>query len=783
MAQKALILMPNTQRLWVLDDDTLAITDFSPSIVGICDLAGYCVQGFPTGEIIVSLRQYPGDGDYHFYHYEPNTPVWTDKGVHTGKQWDLGATSYQNVWSSGGDTDFIYHFDGSTWTEDAEVAGSRKLQVYVSGTGLDEAFIAGTDNILFRRSGAIGSGVWTDHRAQLLADIGLDISGDNPDCVGVWGTDKDNIYWLLRGTSNSSQHWVVKWTGPWPGTFTIISTSSTKSYGVSDSSFDATDVNRMWWMTVDPAWGKFHFVYFDGTNILRQGVGEVPDGPEHNLGAGCKLRFHPVTGIGYAVGHLTGPQRIEVWKQAAVGNGLWSTFADTTVTLGSGQAAISFYDPNPDDIPPIIENQDPADGEQDVDSRTDIVLDIVDHDEVGGREAEASGVDPDTVVITVEGQTVWQNDAATGGWSGAKIAITDGFRYTLDSPSRFDSAQRVNVYAIAEDFTGNQKDESWAFTIFDSVPLLHHQLNVLVEEVGVPEPRHVWNQFDEHGATVSLSRNLREKNWAYKRRILDTFVHMANSSYNGLVNAVTRELGLALVQPLRVNPKISQVDGRFFAPDPCVKFDGAWVYLYSDYANGVLDYQIDRYITGGNYEHLTRLVDFVNSTTYFEASLEADADPYMSSMCILNQSNRVEVRNEEVPVSTRFKLQENYIVAGSLLFTDVETFGVEVALEGSVTSLGQYWIDRTQGIIRTYRPPVARSSVGYQYSEYPFLPDASPVVLCDINSEAFRVKMFGQVLQDDGSYSHGIPTEIGVDIINELISVTPMYWGINTGSD
>jgi hypothetical protein len=67
--------------------------------------------------------------------------------------------------------------------------------------------------------------------------------------------------------------------------------------------------------------------------------------------------------------------------------------------------------------------------------------------------------------------------------------------------------------------------------------------------------------------------------------------------------------------------------------------------------------------------------------------------------------------------------------------------------------------------------------VRYQYTIEPFYTQASPVILHDING-AFREKLFQQVLQDDGTYVDGIPTELGVEIINEIFSVTPMYWGV-----
>lgn len=285
------------------------------------------------------------------------------------------------------------------------------------------------------------------------------------------------------------------------------------------------------------------------------------------------------------------------------------------------------------------------------------------------------------------------------------------------------------------------------------------------------------NQFDEHGSLLSLSRLCGEKNAVYKRRIQDAAVHLANSAYQGLIYGVTRELGLSLFNAININPKVDG-DGNFLAPNPYIWFNGAWLALYSDYGEDLLDWAIDRFHKGGNYEHLGRLVDMINTTTFFEAALQPDINPHIRSMSILNQSNHVSVPMEFIPQSTKFKLGNRRLVKNTVFFSNRVTFKTEVSSIDSVNSVGQYHVDYARGIITVYTIPNPREYVRYRYVEYPFTAVASPVVLYDVNQEIFRKKMFEQVLQLDGTYEHGLPTELGVDIINELMSVSPMYWGI-----
>jgi len=411
----------------------------------------------------------------------------------------------------------------------------------------------------------------------------------------------------------------------------------------------------------------------------------------------------------------------------------------------------------------------PGDGAVEIPANLSLVLIVTDVD---------NDLDDNTVTITVDGDIVWTSDAASSGWSGTKSAISNGNSYVLTSPVDLTKGKVIAWSVVAEDDFGNTIADSWSFQV-ETDPFVRHQFNIPhIQTIGALTPVSEWNQFDEHGNMVSLPRLKEEKNWEYKRRIQDVFVNRANSSYVGLVNGITRELGLSLFEGIQIDPKRSLVTEAFFAPDPYIKFDQIYLYLYSDYQNNVLDYQIDRYIAGGNYEQLGTLVDFINNTTYFEASLVSTDYNNTRSMAILNQSNRGKVRFERIPISTKFRLKNPYVVSGTVYFGNRDVFRTEVSSELAVIARGDYYINHPKGIVTVYSMPTSGDVVRYEYTMYPFKAWTSPVILHDINNENFKAKMFEQVLQGDGTYAHGITTELGLDIINELLSVVPMYWGI-----
>jgi hypothetical protein len=66
----------------------------------------------------------------------------------------------------------------------------------------------------------------------------------------------------------------------------------------------------------------------------------------------------------------------------------------------------------------------------------------------------------------------------------------------------------------------------------------------LAEPSGVPANHHVWNHFDEIGLMLGTPRLPIESNADYRKRLKDVFENPANSSHQGLINGLSRDLGL-----------------------------------------------------------------------------------------------------------------------------------------------------------------------------------------------------------------------------------------------
>jgi len=281
-----------------------------------------------------------------------------------------------------------------------------------------------------------------------------------------------------------------------------------------------------------------------------------------------------------------------------------------------------------------------------------------------------------------------------------------------------------------------------------------------------PEPYSVFNEFDQQGLLLGLPRLREERNPEYKWRLLDVFIHRASSTYEGLIFGITRELGLKVIEAVEITPDP-------FLPMPAVVFKDTLCTLYSDFENDVVVDEFDRFeIDGGSYT-LSELVANINATGSFTATLLDDANGEDRSMTIFNQTSVEIVPQEELAgKGARIKLEHENLIPGTIGITS-SNLVERVYSEIELNSTGRYYIDLEAGLILTTVAPEPGSIIRYQWRNDQFVVKASPVIIHNLQSDNFKSKMFEQL----DSETYGIPTPLGADIINELLTVFPSSWG------
>ncbi len=141
---------------------------------------------------------------------------------------------------------------------------------------------------------------------------------------------------------------------------------------------------------------------------------------------------------------------------AAVSNGGIGSYQFTIIGSGSLEATISGA---LDATPPVITPTEPVDSDTDISPDTQVLWTLTDN---------ASGVDPSTVKLLLNGATKLENDVATEG-SFSRVANTSrGFDYTYTPAPPFQFGETVTGTIFASDNQSNSDSLAYEFTITSS---------------------------------------------------------------------------------------------------------------------------------------------------------------------------------------------------------------------------------------------------------------------------------------------------------------------------
>lgn len=132
----------------------------------------------------------------------------------------------------------------------------------------------------------------------------------------------------------------------------------------------------------------------------------------------------------------------------------------------------------------------------------------------------------------------------------------------------------------------------------------------------VPIPHQIWNDHDEYGLKFGLERNYLEPDYKYNERLRDVFINKGSSTYQGLINSISREFGLKTY-----NVEENRIFTLSFSPTKPPQ-----VYIINEYNKKEIinedEYSIDKILLDSGEEDLGRLFRYTgntikNKTTFF----------------------------------------------------------------------------------------------------------------------------------------------------------------------
>lgn len=283
------------------------------------------------------------------------------------------------------------------------------------------------------------------------------------------------------------------------------------------------------------------------------------------------------------------------------------------------------------------------------------------------------------------------------------------------------------------------------------------------------EDHQIFNELDKLGILLGLKRLDSESNALYKRRLLSVFTDRSNSTRTGLLNGITRELGLDISDELAIVPTASSAGA--------IAIKGTKLCLYSDYYAGTILEEYDTWdIEGGAYT-LAEVIDVItNSSLDFSATLLGDSGAKRASTLLEGTTVSKEVTEILSGKGVVLSLRNKNIVEGcEYIFSN--SMRNKVASADLVLESKDYFIDHLSGTITCNSLPEPGSYIRYKYTEDELILKSSPVIIGNVQSQDLREKMFEQVAQPNGQAAvSGRVTHFGADIINELLSVKSLTY-------
>ena len=278
-----------------------------------------------------------------------------------------------------------------------------------------------------------------------------------------------------------------------------------------------------------------------------------------------------------------------------------------------------------------------------------------------------------------------------------------------------------------------------------------------------------WSGLDELGLLLGLARLPGEVNADYRARLEDVYAHPGNATYQGLIHSISREFGIPYL------PALTIVCPSTPGEAPRVILDNQELSLY---LNGQ-DLAASWFLRDPRMSTLTSLVQAINNTGVFSATINPGINPNSYPAGLLNADSYQWVLKEPVPAAIRFTLAHMPINSGTVSFDEGGVFG---NYTNSPSQPGDFHLDTNTGEVSCISLPSGTGGVIYQYRQASLTLNWFPIVISDLNSTQSRNWFFSQVEQNiwntpEARYNPGVPSTFMRRIIDEINTNCPVLWG------
>lgn len=287
------------------------------------------------------------------------------------------------------------------------------------------------------------------------------------------------------------------------------------------------------------------------------------------------------------------------------------------------------------------------------------------------------------------------------------------------------------------------------------------------------------NHLDHFGGVLSLPRRFKERNNKYKSRILEASHRNRGSSYKGLVQSISLELGLDISKCIRVKKNLDadEAQNAVFS----IEEDRAVIYrqwIPIDSQRPGVQPEVEQEILLGDMT-VGKLVDWINTSGLFEAkTLSHDEDLAKNIMLTSSRQLVQETLSPSESMSLKYRP-----VTGTLLIDRASGLTKETS-ENDRELIGEFSIDYANKKLNPLFLPEKEVSVSYMSNLDEVVLEWASVRIVNLTSEGAQDIYFDQVeknfyAKERHRLVNGLPTSEMFEILREVMNGQqfPQFWG------
>jgi hypothetical protein len=270
-----------------------------------------------------------------------------------------------------------------------------------------------------------------------------------------------------------------------------------------------------------------------------------------------------------------------------------------------------------------------------------------------------------------------------------------------------------------------------------------------------------------------------------------------NSTYHGLVNSLLSQLGLNRVRCLRftVRPDLNK---ELYGTRAILKTDNSIIFCsrFANLQDYTADYSIELcerpYLTiyqvyelvKNHYDNHNGLYDVELISQDYPTTGVGTEDYWKicKAFTLLNDFSQVSY-TESLAASTKLVLKYQDLIPHSLQISDNIAFRTEVYDSTYLTTPGYYFVNYDDGYIQSFSEPGNNINIRYSYHKddmdlYHVPVNVSSLITAEAKKYLFEeIEQFLYTNLDVDSEVPGHPKKFLIDLVEELMSVSRIYWG------